>query len=99
DDVQVVCLEQRTKPRSHQAIVVDDQYANPLRQESLRVSRDYPEWSRRFTRRAPEMSAYRVGLAVSSVASQPHSRTLMRRRYTDSGIHSRSTEVGRRKAP
>jgi len=30
------------KPRSHQAIVVDDQDPNPLRQESLRVSRDYP---------------------------------------------------------
>jgi len=44
DDVQVgLRLEQCTKPRSHQAIVVDDQYSNPLRQESLRVSRDCPE--------------------------------------------------------
>jgi len=38
DNLQIgLCLEQRTQPLAHQAIVVDDQDPNPLRQESLRV--------------------------------------------------------------
>src|SRR5439155_10750666 len=72
DDLQVgLCLEQRPEPVAHQAIVVDDQYSNPLRQESLRVSRAYPEGREGQRGERRDGSAYRIERSASSQSRKP----------------------------